>query len=158
MKFRNMPILSLLLFFVLSAQQAVADTVLVVQKTDGTRETFLLSDSPVVTMEGSCCDFSTSNVSLRLQRDNIAEMHFEDAADGISAVRHGDVHFNLLGNHTVEIVGMRTAPIAVYDMGGKAVRADIKASGDTLTVSLNGLPLGTYIIKYGNDSIKISNK
>lgn len=150
-------ILMFLLFMV--AGRAVAETSLIVQKTDGTRETFLLSEKPEMVIEGENCAFSTANVTLEIPRVDIEDLHFEDTATGIGTLKaKSDVLVRFANDHTVQIAGLGSTRLAVYDISGKAVNADISTTGDTTTISLGNMPSGTYIINYGKNSIKILKK
>lgn len=47
---------------------------------------------------------------------------------------------------------------AVFSIDGKAVEADIVKNGDILTIDLNALPAGNYIIKAGKSAFKVTKK
>lgn len=48
--------------------------------------------------------------------------------------------------------------VKVYSVGGQEVNADVQKAGDVITVSLNGLEKGTYIISTGDASFKVLKK
>lgn len=141
--------------------QAAASTVLVVQKTDGTTETFLLSEQPVITFGASNFDVATAAASLSIPLSDVEDFHFAD--EGTTAIAStpsasGDTRVELLGGNAVRISGEGSKSVAVYDLSGKAAPAQISTTGDAATVSLGNMPNGIYIIKYGNNSIKVSKK
>jgi len=154
-----MSIKKTLLLFVLqlfSFQCALAGTVLIVEKTDGTTETFVLWDKPELTFEAQNVVITYKNNRVTIPRADIEEFHFDDDGTGIESHRTGnDVLVRFSGDDTVVISGMKNKHIVVSNIGGKLVNATITRSGEETTVSLNSLPQGIYIIKYDNNSIKV---
>lgn len=49
-----------------------------------------------------------------------------------------------------------SSPIAVYDLSGRQVKAKVTASEGANSVSLEGLPKGTYLVKVGKSCVKYS--
>lgn len=157
MSIRKTLLLSLLLFF--SLQYVLADTALVVKRTNGKTETFLLSSEPVLTFNSENCVFSTTNVTVTIPRTNIEEFHFVDNSTDIENQKAGsDVFVRFSGNNAVVISGLKNDRITVLDLSGKVVNADVSNNGEETTVSLNNLSRGIYIIKYDNSSIKVVRK
>lgn len=147
----------------LSHSQLKADTTLIVEKTDGSTESFLLADQPVVTFEGANGVFTTPSVSVSIPRADIDNFHFKSGTTGIKAITPttGDgasVRVRFLGGNTVEIAGQGNRPVAVYRTDGAAANAEVVRGADSATVSLENLPKGIYVIKYGNNSIKMIRK
>lgn len=152
-------LLSLMLLLFATALQAVADTALVVEKHDGTKETFLLSEIPEIKTKGDTCVFITANATVEILRTDIDYIHFDNIVSAIHApMGKSDITVKFLNNHTVQIAGVESQRIAVYDISGRAVNATVSTAADTTTVSLTALPRGAYIVKYGNNSIKILRK
>ena len=60
---------------------------------------------------------------------------------------------NTLVMHANEVKAVK-----VYSAGGQEVNADIQKAGDVITVNLNGLEKGTYIISTGKSSLKVMKK
>lgn len=147
----------------LSHSQLKANTTLIVQKTDGTTESFQLADQPVVTFEGANGIFATSSLSISIPRADIDNFHFESVATGIKMVTPStkdiaNVRVRFIDGNTVEIAGQANSAVAVYRIDGAAANADVVKGADSATVSLGNLPKGIYVIKYGNNSIKMIRK
>ena len=93
---------------------------------------------------------------------NVAKITFEIAEPtGISDITDdsGEASFKVLpASSSLQIMGCAEgSKIFVYDSGGKIVRQSIVTSSDH-EVSLIGLPLGIYILRLGNNSIKFIKK
>lgn len=143
----------------MSSLQVLADTKLVVQKVDGTKETFLLSDKPEMTLQDSNCIFSTTYITVEIPRININNMHFEYETTNIETSKTGnDITVRLLNDHSVQIKGLCNQHIAVYDISGRIVNTMTSSIDNITTVSLNNVPQGVYLIRYGNNTIRILRK
>lgn len=137
---------------------AEADTALVMAKSDGTTETFLLSQKPEISFGESDCTLSTTDYTVSIPRGDIADFHFTDVATAISSpCTDGGVKVRL-ADGVLTIQGAIENAVAVFDVSGKAVNANATTNGTTCTVALAGLPKGIYIVKYGNNTIKTASK
>ena len=61
-------------------------------------------------------------------------------------------------DNTVVIQSSKTSTAAVYAIGGTAVKADMQKDGDILTIDLSSLPAGSYVIKAGKASFKVTKR
>ena len=61
-------------------------------------------------------------------------------------------------DNTVVIQSSETSTAAVYAIGGTAVKADMQKDGDILTIDLSSLPAGSYVIKAGKASFKVTKR
>ncbi|MBQ9667094.1 MAG: hypothetical protein IJ635_11250 [Bacteroidaceae bacterium] len=48
--------------------------------------------------------------------------------------------------------------VKVYTVGGVEVKAEVQKSDDVITVDLNGLAKGAYVVRAGNSSMKVLKK
>ncbi len=48
--------------------------------------------------------------------------------------------------------------VKVYTVGGVEVKAEVQKSDDVITVDLNGLAKGAYVVRVGNSSMKVLKK
>lgn len=151
-------ILLSLMLLPMFAPAAMAGTALVVAKSDGTTETFLLSQKPEISFGAADCTVSTADCTVSIPRGDIADFHFSDVATAISSPSaEGGVSVRIAGG-AVTIQGAQPSGVSVSDASGKAVNASVATSGTACTVSLAGLPKGIYIVKYGKNTIKTANK
>ena len=62
-------------------------------------------------------------------------------------------------NANTMVINATDAPqVKVFASGGNEVQADVKKSGDVISINLNALPRGTYIISTGKASVKVMKK
>jgi hypothetical protein len=48
--------------------------------------------------------------------------------------------------------------VKVYTLGGVEVKADVQKNGDVISVNLNGLEKGTYVVNFCKSSMKVMKK
>lgn len=60
--------------------------------------------------------------------------------------------------NTLVVKATDAKAVKVYAMSGKEVNADVQKANDVITVNLNGLDKGAYIISVGDASIKVFKK
>lgn len=143
---------------ILAPMVAMADTALVLAKSDGTTETFVLAQKPELSFGVNDCTVSTADYTVTIPRGDIADFHFADAASAITSPHEASDVSVRLADGFLTLQGIQASRVSVFDVSGKPVRADITASGTTCTVTLAGLPKGIYVVKYGNNTIKTANK
>ncbi|MBR1668558.1 MAG: hypothetical protein IJ693_09805 [Bacteroidaceae bacterium] len=80
----------------------------------------------------------------------------EDDPNGIEEVlSKQNVQFRA---NTLVINSPKVKSVKVYTLGGVAVEADVTKLGDVISVNLNGLEKGAYIINVGKSSLKVMKK
>lgn len=60
--------------------------------------------------------------------------------------------------NTLVVKAAEAKTVKVYSVGGKEVNADVQRAGEVITVNLNGLDKGAYIISTGDASFKVFKK
>lgn len=80
----------------------------------------------------------------------------EDAPNAIESTATA-THMAYSANTLVLNAG-EAKTVKVYSVGGREVNADIQKSGDVITVNLNGLEKGAYVISTGDASFKVLKK
>lgn len=141
MKKLLLPLLLLHVALVASA----ADTALKVLLTDGNSATYMLSDKPKVTFTGEDMNIVSSSASTSYQRSTVASVTFVDAESAIGDIRAKAVTYRYAGSR-FEAEG---CDITVYSITGATMLRG------TDSVSLEHLEPGVYVVKAGNQSIKI---
>ncbi len=72
-----------------------------------------------------------------------------------SVLTKQDISYNA---NTLVINSSNAGTVKVYSISGAQVNAEIQKSGDIITVDLNPLDKGTYIINAGGSSFKVMKK
>ena len=131
-----------------------ADSMLVVNMTDGSRRSFVLADLPNVTFVEQNMVITSSTASATIERSSVSSFTFEEVPVGIeSTMTTPDFGIALLGGK-VSVSGC-TGRVAVVAMNGAVVRqADCDASG-RCQISLSGIPAGTYLVQTSVQTLKI---
>lgn len=125
---------------------AFADgTALKVSFTDGSSATFVLSDKPRVSFSGDDMNIVSSDASTSYPRQEIASITFIDSDAGVDGILSDKLVYRYDGN-AFEAQGL---DISVYSISGALMTQGRDA------VSLASVPAGIYIVKAGNQSIKI---
>ena len=148
--FRQLMVVALLLLPLF----AWADSMLVVNMTDGSRRSFVLADLPNVTFVEQNMVITSSTASATIERSSVSSFTFEEVPVGIeSTMTTPDFGIALLGGK-VSVSGC-TGRVAVVAMNGAVVRqADCDASG-RCQISLSGIPAGTYLVQTSVQTLKI---
>lgn len=61
-------------------------------------------------------------------------------------------------NNMVVVNAPGVKNVTVYSVGGAAVKTDVTKSGDVVTVALDALPAGNYVVNVDGVSFKVSKK
>ena len=112
---------------------------IVIWLNDGNQSKVLFADMPELTYADGMVSLTTSSPSTTLSWpiETVQKMTFEDVETAIRDVKATGL--DLLSDQ-----------FDAYDLGGKLIRKDVK--------SISELPLGTYIIKDGNVTLKVQRK
>lgn len=123
-----------------------ADVALKLSLTDGTAHVYVLGEKPVMTFDADdTVTFATSTASTSYRRSDVAEIMFVDAAGAPETIVDYD---NVLkvSDRMAEAPGRL---INVYSTDGREVASGYQH------VDLKALTTGIYIVKAGNQSLKI---
>lgn len=124
---------------------AAEEPALQLELTNGKTVTYALSQRPTVTFSGSDMNIATSQASASYARAEVANMKFVKI--DLSAVKN--VATDQLLRYADGIFEAPGLDITVYSLAGNAV-----AQGHD-SVSLAGIASGVYIVKAGDQSVKI---
>lgn len=151
-------------FFVLLAAVAVgvqAESVttrtLVITLTDATVATYDLATQPVITFNETDLILNSTEVSTSYDRTRISEFHFEEhTTDGIHSLRpNTSMAFSYVDGQTVQVSGTAASQVELYSLDGQRLM-NAKPKDGVATLSLSSLPSGTYVVRTGTQSIKIT--
>lgn len=123
---------------------------LVLHFADSTEVTCKLANEPVIHFDGNTFSLLSQGSSMgQWAFADVAYWNFRDVADGLEKYDGRGLMEDVLlledGKLTVEGAGNKD--VAVYDVAGRLVS---KQS----TIDLNALPVGTYVLRVGDRSVK----
>ena len=81
---------------------------------------------------------------------NFADVKDVDAVNPVNA----DKARILIEDGKLTVAGIKADNIAVYDAAGRLVTPELNAVEDNISIDINGLERGSYLLKAGNSSIK----
>ena len=144
----------------MQAEELTEVQYLVLTQTDGTVSKFALSDSPLMTYQGSDVLVACGEHTFQTNMEGIATCTFstETVPTGISETsRPSSDGQPLFSFGTASFEGMQPGSrIAVYTLDGKAVASTVADGEGRANVSLAGLQRGVYILRTPGKSYKIS--
>ena len=131
---------------------ASAQRQLVVELNDGDRITFVLSDEPMVTFQDSLVCITSEKAHAGFERGLVARFFFEEIPTTVEPVKK-ELQIEYLSDQVV-IYGISQA--RVFDTAGRLQKPEITISDDALSISLESLSNGMYVISLpDNRSVKI---
>lgn len=132
----------------------------VLETIDGEKLEFLLSEVPQFQNDGSAISLTTNSTSVQVSYDMIKKVYFGAQNMSTTKVKEDmlkennrlinmkDGYVNLSGFNPNESV-------CIYDLSGKQLlKSSISQCGD-LSIPFSSLPIGAYIIRTKNQSIKV---
>ncbi len=128
---------------------------LVLKMKDGTTHSFPLASEPKIILSGLLIHFEGKDITASFSAYSVQEYTFDIVSD-ITTVESG--HSYRLENNNLHIYGNSKSPISVYDAAGKIVDCNIIGDASHRTVCLSSLPVGLYLVKVNNITIKVRTK
>ena len=156
-KQRLLPLLAALLL-ALAAQAQTSGQTLVVWLTNGTRIVHDLADQPETTFQNGALFINSATVSVSYPLEQVARYTYEGEfpAVGIQPVNAGEVRVTQ-GKDAMRFDGLPDGTrLELYAPDGRLLRSLKASKAQPAEVSLKGLPAGTYIVKVGEASYKVS--
>lgn len=122
--------------------QAEVATTMVLTFTDETTASFNLADQPVVTFDATDMIITAKEIESRYPRTEVKDFHFLlSDVEGICP----------------RTISIEATSATIYNMAGQPVgRTEAKAG--MATVGLDQLPAGTYLLRSGNKTIKVTKR
>lgn len=94
----------------------------------------------------------------RYQFTNISKFTFGRNGTGINGTEDDGSELQIDDHQIVVKQKKRDQTVALYTVDGKRVAADVKKAGDSVTVDLEALPVGVYLLKVGSETIKFRKR
>lgn len=146
----------LLLF--LSASSAHSQSQLVIERVDGARWVYALTDRPTLSFDGIKLVVKSASAEEIILRSEVSKYYFEPLNTGIQSAPSDEVRVDYLDNSLLKISGV-VGNIKVYDVSGLCVSQTTATGSQFCEVGLSHLPAGVYVVKVNkNRSIKIYKK
>ncbi len=152
-------LLTFMLFSFAATMFANGKDVLSVLMKDGTSVYFLLAEKPYITFQNDEMKIVSDTDEALVKRTLVERFEFvNEIPAGIEDVEEQDeqlrANFKLDGD-AVYITGLASgSKVVLYAMDGRVVTTSVAAADGCVTLSLNTLPSGIYIVKYNDTAIK----
>lgn len=125
---------------------------LIITFNDGSKQAYLLSSLPDITMSNGKMTVIYGNTSAEYDINTVRTFTFGSAATGIENIKVGKLEVN--GDAIV--IPSESAKVHAYTIDGKSANVKISRGNGATTVLLNSLPSkGIYIINADGKSVKI---
>ena len=152
-------LLTFMLFAFAATMFANEKNVLNIIMKDGISVYFLLAEKPYITFRNDEVKIVSDTDEALVKRTLVERFEFVDEIPtGIEDVEEQDeqlrAKFRLDGD-AVYITGLASgSKVVLYAMDGRVVTTSVAAADGCVTLSLNTLPSGIYIVKYNDTAIK----
>lgn len=152
---RSIKIITFLLVCLLSSglKAEASETTLVLELSNGTIDTYALSDRPVITFDRNELKIESNEIFTTYNIKDVNRYYFDlnsSAIDNIVFDDNSHFYFYIEGEN-ICVKGATRA--SVYSMNGNML-AEGKGDGE-ISISLSSFPSGFYIINVNNKTIKI---
>lgn len=142
--------LLIMLLIACGTSMAFADTSLVVNMKSGAKHTYVLSDKPKITFEGTELSIVAPSAQTTLSLADVEKFYFDDTATGISTPAKGNSTFRYVDGE-LTVMGAE-GTVTIVDSTGRTVYS---SRGETVNFDMNTQPAGVYIVNMGKRSVKI---
>ena len=152
-------LLTFMLFSFAATMFANGKDVLSVLMKDGTSVYFLLAEKPYITFQNDEMKIVSDTDEALVKRTLVERFEFvNEIPTGIEDVEEQDeqlrANFKLDGD-AVYITGLASGiKVVLYAMDGRVVTTSVATADGCVTLSLNTLLSGIYIVKYNDTAIK----
>lgn len=156
---RSLRLLSaMLLLFCATLTTAAAEAeMLIVIMQDGTQHSYVLTDKPKVTFDGTQMNINSAQLSDAYTISEVKKFVFADDASAIAPVAAGEQRVTFTDGTNVVLEGLNAGTqVSLYDLAGHAL-ATVKANGEgQATLSLETQAAGVYVVSVsGGKSFKL---
>lgn len=149
-------ILCSILLTLLGCMPCFANFSLLIHLTDSTEIVCSLAKKPTMTFQDKTITLSSVEGTVgQWDFSDVDSWNFADVKDvnAVNPVNEENARILIEGSK-ITVVGVNADKIAVYDAGGRSSITVPDSSDGQISISTDGLPKGTYILKAGNSSIK----
>ncbi len=129
---------------------------LVITLTSGNKVSYTVTDNLTINVADGKFTIESANVTYAFE--DIKKYTFEGAS-GITEVKPNAASVTAYPNPVADVLnvefGANQAKVALMGLNGALVDAPVTYGNGSAQINLQGLPSGTYILKIGNETIKI---
>lgn len=137
---------------------ALAQSQMRLELNDGSSFVYVLSKNPKLTFANSEMVVTVSEQNTTFALANVKKFYFEDAKTSIEqTAATADVVIRYTDGSNVEVVTAKAESLWLYNAQGKLMQHAELATGIT-SIPLSTLPAGTYILKVGEKTVKLTTK
>lgn len=146
---------------VLLAGAASAQSRMVVWEKGGNKVTYLLSEQPTTTFENGKLILRTNSATVSYHLENVLRYTYEGVSnqpvDGVHLLpEEAQVEIDRTGQ-TVTFRNLRLgSTVSLYGMNGMLLEQQRADGSATVTLSISHRPSGVYVVKTGNQTIKLA--
>ncbi len=156
-------ILRLALFLALSAwlphpSMANEPLALHLLLSDGTSHVFNFVYLPEVTFAGDKLTVTSTQDAVTVEIDNVQEFHFGDIATDIDEPVNAARSVINIADGEVIVTNATLPNIGIFDISGRKLSPSVRQQSDGVSISLRSLPTGIYIIRFNNQSVKVTKR
>ena len=126
--------------------------------TDGTSHVFNFVNLPEVTFAGDKLTVTSTQDAVTVEIDKVQEFHFGDIATDIdepNKVARSVIH---IADGEVIVTNATLPNVGIFDINGRKLSPSARQLSDGVSISLRSLPTGIYIIRFNNQSIKVTKR
>ncbi len=156
--FKHLRFLTLFLvlhYFIIHA--IASDSSVVIYAKDGTRTTYSLSVHPRVFFDSHHVLLKTDDVQIKYPIVQMRKIVFEEPSS-LNLLSKSQISYNIHGNKII-VEGLTAGNrVMIYNTSGYLCASFIAGSDGRLDISLDALPTNIYIVKIGDNIIKMQKK
>jgi hypothetical protein len=147
-----------LLLVIMAMAEATAQT-LVVTKTNGQTVEYDLDEKPVTTFEGTNLVITTSGAKITYALSEVRNYTYKDVVSGVEVIKQSSaVSVKQQGDNLSLSNLPEGTTVKVYAVNGTLLSTHVADGHKPICISVAAQPVGMYIVKVGDQSIKILKK
>ena len=131
---------------------------LVIKLNNGSTNTFILSEKPIVTVPDSNV-VVTGAASVTYTRSEVEKFYFdyvEPVPERIESLGKGNIAVYYVDGENVRITGLKdNTSVSVASLDGKLVSSPQSDGNGSVLISLRNQSKGVYVLSFGGRSVKI---
>lgn len=142
-----------MLLLVSMSAAAQAQTCLVLQLRDGSKQSFVLEEKPEVTFGNQKVRVSTAKVETAVAMTEVQDFHFAEAESGIPAMMADESRMSYAAG-VVTLCGYE-GTVTLTDVDGRRLRSVQAKAGQSVTLDLSQEAGRVFLLQMGRRSVKL---
>lgn len=148
----------LFLGFVVLRAQSFSNLCAVVETTNGERLEYMLKDLPRIIYDDSMVTLTTNTIIVEFHPEEILKIYLTESATAINDCKSPDGSFSICHDQVLLSGFAANEVVTLFSADGHQLWRETILDNGRLTLSLNQLSTGLYIIKTNHQSIKVTKK